>query len=156
MGRLYPTTDAGLRLTRQRLLEYKSELWLRIKYEKKSCHSHAHKSSNEKLLWSCNNNFFSHFSEGRRGSIFHWSSSLSYCSLFIILFFSSGGMKFSIIKFLHKYQTVFGIEFVRFSQSKSLKINVDLIHLQMGNRVICVKDCECGLCLSCRIAVYLF
>lgn len=40
---------------------------------------------------------------GRTGWSLHWSSSLSKCSLFMILFFSSGGIKFSIKRYL-KYE----------------------------------------------------
>lgn len=47
-------------------------------------------------------NEVTYFSEGRRGKTFHWSSSLSKWRRFMILFFSSGGMKFSMIRFLVK------------------------------------------------------
>lgn len=45
------------------------------------------------------------FSTGTRGWNFHWSSSGSKVNLFIILFFSSGGMKFSMIRYLHGQNT---------------------------------------------------
>lgn len=44
-----------------------------------------------------------HFSAGTRGWNFHWSSSTSNTSRFMILFFSSGGMKFSIMRYLYTY-----------------------------------------------------
>lgn len=46
------------------------------------------------------------FSDGRSGKIFHWSSSLSKWRRFMILFFSSGGMKFSMIRFLIKIKII--------------------------------------------------
>lgn len=44
-------------------------------------------------------------SAGTRGWNLHWSSSGSKVSLFMILFFSSGGMKFSMIRYLHEDST---------------------------------------------------
>lgn len=44
-------------------------------------------------------------SAGTRGWNFHWSSSGSKVSLFMILFFSSGGMKFSMMRYLHEHNT---------------------------------------------------
>ena len=44
-------------------------------------------------------------SAGTRGWNFHWSSSGSKVSLFMILFFSSGGMKFSMIRYLQVHNT---------------------------------------------------
>lgn len=41
-------------------------------------------------------------SAATRGWNFHWSSSGSKVSLFMILFFSSGGMKFSMIRYLQE------------------------------------------------------
>lgn len=44
-------------------------------------------------------------SAGTRGWNLHWSSSGSNISLFMILFFSSGGMKFSMIRYLQEHHT---------------------------------------------------
>lgn len=44
-------------------------------------------------------------SAGTRGWNLHWSSSGSNISLFMILFFSSGGMKFSMIRYLQERHT---------------------------------------------------
>ena len=48
---------------------------------------------------------YTDLSAGTRGWNLHWSSSGSKVSLFMILFFSSGGMKFSMIRYLHVCHT---------------------------------------------------
>lgn len=63
------------------------------------------KNKNKKRLSISMSKEDNDLSEGTRGWNFHWSSSWSKVSLFMILFFSSGGIKFSIIRYLHKHNT---------------------------------------------------
>lgn len=72
---------------------------------------------------------FTHFSAGTRGWNFHWSSSVSNWSLFIILFFSSGGIKFSMIRYLQRHRHMSCKHYIQLYDS-CLFILVPRIHWQ--------------------------
>lgn len=90
IGLLCPTTEVGLRRTRGELLE-----------NERKYNNHQIRTLSSSFSSNVRNEV-TYFSEGRRGKTFHWSSSLSKWRRFMILFFSSGGMKFSMIRFLVK------------------------------------------------------